>query len=100
MERETGFVVAYAKISLDKGPDGSEVVLQGVYYGGLVPSHIAAEQLARECVNKVRGATVIIPHISELDEDGLIYDALCIAEEHFQRIMLNMKESSAIYARK
>lgn len=86
------FVVAYAKIIIDKE---TGIVLQGVFFGGLGQSQLDAERIARECVNTVRGGT-IIPKIQKITSTGKIIDALYQAADKFERITSQMIEADQI----
>ncbi len=86
------FMVAYAKIVVDKD-DG--ITLAGVFFGGIGDTTTEAENIARECVNTVRGGT-ILPRVVKLDKDGQVIDALYDATEKFERITQNMIESDQI----
>lgn len=86
------FVVAYAKIVTDKD-DG--IILQGVYFGGIGSTMAEAEEIARECVNTIRGGT-ILPRVIKLDGDGLIIDALYEAAERFDKTVTNMNDANKI----
>lgn len=89
------FMVAYAKIVVDK-EDG--ITLQGVYFGGIGDTLTEAEQIARECVNSIRGGTVL-PRVVKLDGECQVIDALYEATERFERITENMVESEQILNR-
>ena len=87
-------VVAYAKITVDKREG---ISLQGVYFGGM-GTFQEAEVIARECVDTIRGGT-ILPRIVKLDEDNLIVEALQDAQEKFEKIVQNMSASDEIVNR-
>jgi hypothetical protein len=89
------FMVAYAKIVVDKD-DG--IALAGVFFGGIGDSAQEAEGIARECVNTIRGGT-ILPRVIKLERDGQVIDALYDATEKFERITQSMIESDQIINR-
>jgi hypothetical protein len=86
------FIVAYAKIVVDRD-DG--IMLQGVYFGGIGDTLPEAENLARECVNTVRGGT-ILPKVLRVQGDHKVIDALYEATEKFERVTANMVETDQI----
>ena len=88
------FVVAYAKITTDK--DG--ISLQGVYFGGMGDTVEEAEEIARECVNRVKGGT-ILPRVLKIGNDGKILDALYDANDRFEQTTVNMQEADKIINR-
>lgn len=88
------YVVAYAKITVDKREG---ITLQGVYFGGL-GTFDEAETIARECVDTIRGGT-ILPRIVKLDEDNLIVEALQDAQEKFEKVVENMSSADEIVNR-
>lgn len=90
----TKFVVAYAKITMDK--DG--IALQGVYFGGLGDSMSEAETLARDCVNNVRGGT-ILPKVVKIDGKEQVLEALYDASDKFEEVTANMQEADAVISR-
>ena len=88
------FVVAYAKITTDK--DG--IALQGVYFGGMGDTVEEAEAIARECVNRVKGGT-ILPRVLKISNNGKILDALYDATDRFEQTTVNMQEADKIINR-
>lgn len=88
------FVVAYAKITTDK--DG--IALQGVYFGGMGDTAEEADEMARECVNRVRGGTVL-PKVLKIEDNGKILDALYDASDRFEQTTANMQEADRIINR-
>ncbi len=89
------FMVAYAKIVVDKD---NRIALAGVFFGGIGDTANEAENIARECVNTIRGGT-IIPRVVKLERDGQVIDALYDATEKFERVTQNMIESDQIINR-
>lgn len=89
------YVVAYAKIADDPK---QHVILQGVYFGGVGDSPDEAQSLARNCVNSVRGGT-ILPRVIELDGSGKLLDAMYEATEQFEKIVARMVEADEIITR-
>lgn len=88
-------MVAYAKVVVDK-EEG--IVLSGVFFGGIGDTKEEAELIAKECVNTIRGGT-IIPRVVKLDRDGLVIDSLYDVTEKFERIISQMVETDAIAKR-
>jgi hypothetical protein len=78
--------VFYAKIVDDK-QDG--VYLADVYFGGIGKDNKEAEKIARECVNVVRGGT-IIPKIITLNGSFQLLSAMKEATEKFQAMEREM----------
>jgi hypothetical protein len=91
MER---YAVAYAKITTNK--DG--INLQGVYFGGVGNTIEEANQVAKDCVNRIRGGT-ILSKVIELDGQNTLLDALMDASDKFEAITLQMQEAEAIINR-
>lgn len=89
------FMVAYAKIVVDK-QDG--ISLAGVFFGGIGETMVEAEGIARECVNTIRGGT-ILPRVAKLDKDGQVIDALYDATDKFERVVQSMVETDEIVNR-
>lgn len=95
IEMADKFLVAYAKIVVDKDEG---IALAGVYFGGIGDTPTEAEMIARECVNTVKGGT-ILPRVVKLQGDGQVVDALCDATEKFERVTADMVESDRIISR-
>ncbi len=89
------FMVAYAKVTVDKDEG---ISLAGVFFGGIGDTHQEAEGIARECVNTIRGGT-ILPRVIKLERDGQVIDALYDATEKFERVTQSMVETDAIVNR-
>lgn len=96
MEREhmEKFVVAYAKIITDK----SGIHLQGVYFGGLGDTPQEADTIARDCVNRIRGGTVL-PKVMRINGDHQVLDALYDASDKFEHTTVQMQEAEKIINR-
>ena len=90
-----GYVVAYAKMSIDKD-DG--IILMGVYFGGVGQTHDEADEIARECVNSVKGKT-ILPKVIKIDNQYSVIDALYDATERFEEMTDKMREANSIISR-
>lgn len=88
------FVVAYAKITTDK----AGIHLQGVYFGGLGDSVGEADDIARECVNRIRGGTVL-PKVMPISGDHQVLEALYDASDKFEMVTLQMQEAEKIINR-
>lgn len=89
------FVVAYAKVSIDK-EDGIE--LQGVYFGGIADAEAEADIIATECVNQIKGGTVL-PAILQLHEPQDLLDLLDHAHTRFEAKTAQMREANDILTR-
>jgi len=89
------FLVAYARIQSDKD---AEIALQGVYFGGVGETPEEAERIARECVNTIKGGT-ILPKIIQLDETNTVIDGLLDAMEKFEQVTAYMVEADNTYKR-
>ncbi len=92
---DAGYIVAYAKISIDK-EDG--INLQGVFFGGIGQSNEEAEQIARECVNTIKGKTVL-PKVIKLTPEYNVIDALYDAYDRFEEMTAKMREADDIINR-
>ncbi len=90
------FMVAYAKIVVDR-QEG--IALQGVYFGGIGNTQAEADAIARQCVNTIRGGT-ILPRILKLDGEHKVIDALYDATERFERVTASMQEADQIINKK
>lgn len=88
------FVVAYAKITTNK--DG--ICLQGVYFGGVGETIDEANQVAKDCVNRIRGGT-ILSKVIPIDGKNMLLDALMDASDKFEAITQQMQEAEAIINR-
>lgn len=86
------FVVSYAKITTDRG-----IQLQGVYFGGLGDTQEEADEIARDCVNNIRGT--ILPKVTKIDGHNQLLDALYDASNKFELITLQMQEAEKIINR-
>lgn len=88
------YVVAYAKIITDK----EGISLQGVYFGGIGETAEEADEMARECVNNIRGGT-ILPKVLKITDKGQILDILYDASDRFEQTTTNMQEADKIINR-
>lgn len=82
------FLVLYARITIDKN-DG--ILLNGVYFGG-VGLKEEAEAIATDCVNIMRGGTIlpkVVPIPDDVDFIELIYDVI----DMFTDLVRNMIET-------
>ena len=84
----TKYLVAYARIQSDKD---SDITLQGVFFGGIGDSVKEADMIARECVNTIKGGT-ILPKVLALDKSTVI-DAMLDATEKFEQVTAYMVEA-------
>ena len=88
------YIVAYAKIIADK----ENINLQGVYFGGASSSPEEANAIARNCVNTIRGGT-ILPKVMPVKGTGQLLDAMFDACERFEQITAYMVESNETIVR-
>lgn len=89
------FVVAYAKIVTDK-TDG--ISLAGVFFGGLGDTSEEAEKLAKDCVNTIRGGT-ILPKVMPIEGNGQLLEAMFDATDKFEQVTAYMVEANDIITR-
>jgi len=91
----TSYIVCFAKVVDDKH-DG--VHLAGVYFGGIASDHPGAEQVARDCVNTVRGGTVI-PRIFAVSGRYQLLPTMREAILRFRRLEADMMSAEEIITR-
>jgi hypothetical protein len=89
------YVVAYAKIVTDK-IDG--ISLAGVFFGGLGDTSEEAEKLAKDCVNTIRGGT-ILPKVMPIEGSGQLLEAMFDATDKFEQVTAYMVEANDIITR-
>ena len=89
------YLVAFARIQSDKD---SDIALQGVYFGGVGETSEEAERIARECVNTIKGGT-ILPKIIQLTDTNSVIDGLLDAMEKFEQVAAYMVEADNTYKR-
>lgn len=89
-------VVAYAKVVEDK-EDG--IYVQGVFFGGIATTKEEAEQLARDCVNSVKGGTILPRLIHAPGEKANVLAAMDVAAARFHQIERQMFDAEEIYER-
>jgi hypothetical protein len=82
------YIVAYAKIT----EDDTGITLQGVYFGGVGKTFDEAEVIARECVNTIRGGT-IIPKVLKLTRPQQLTDVFYDVMDAFESITAQMIEA-------
>jgi hypothetical protein len=88
------YVVAYAKIVTDK----QGIHLSGVFFGGIGDTPQEAHEIARKCVNTIRGGT-ILPRVIQIQEKYKVLDALYEASDKFESTTLQMQEANKIITR-
>lgn len=86
------FAVAFAKITVDK-LNGIE--FHGVYFGGVSETTDQADQIARECVNNIKGGT-ILPRIYKLSATNNLIDIMYEAADKFEDMVKKMQEADII----
>ena len=88
-------MVAYAKVVEDKD-DG--IYIQGVFFGGLANSRDEAEKIARDCVNGIKGGT-ILPRLIPIHGKTDVLEAMDIAGKRFNQLEVQMFQAEEIYQR-
>tara|TARA_R110000751_G_scaffold112718_2_gene211703 strand:- start:612 stop:914 length:303 start_codon:yes stop_codon:yes gene_type:complete len=88
---QEAYVVAYAKITTDK----EGIHLSGVFFGGIGDSPEKAHEIARECVNTIRGGT-ILPRVIQIQDKHQVLEALYEASDKFESTTLQMQEANKI----
>ena len=88
-------VVTYAKVIEDK-EDG--IYIQGVFFGGIATTRDEAEKIARECVNGVKGGT-ILPKLIVTQGKADVLKAMETAGKRFDQLEVQMFEAEDIYQR-
>lgn len=83
------WVVTYAKIIDDKD---NGIKLAGVYFGGVAADKEEAEKIARDCVNNIKGGT-IMPRLHQSPNTCNLVHVMAEAETVFKK-----KESEMIMA--
>jgi hypothetical protein len=86
------YIVTYAKITMDKTQG---VQLHGVFFGGIGNNWTEAELIAKECVNTIRGGT-IIPKIVHIKTRNKLIAAMDEATNKFEKLTKQMSESDNI----
>lgn len=86
------YAVAYAKISVDKV---TGIEFHGVYFGGIGHTPEEAEGIAKECVNNIKGGT-ILPRVYRLSNDSTLIDVMYEAADKFEDMVKKMKEADDI----
>jgi len=89
------YLVAYAKVGIDKD-DG--VSLQGVFFGGVGDTIEEANNIARDCVNTIRGGT-IMPKVLKIEQEYQLIDLMLDAADKFERVVELMVETENIINR-
>jgi hypothetical protein len=88
-------VVAYAKVVEDK-IDG--ICIQGVFFGGIASTREEADSIARDCVNNVKGGT-ILPRLFPTEGKADVLLAMDIAATRFGHLEVQMFQAEEIYQR-
>lgn len=88
-------VVTYAKVVEDKD-DG--IYMQGVFFGGIASTKDEAERIARECVNGVKGGT-ILPKLIVTQGKADVLQAMETAGKRFAQLEVQMFQAEEIYQR-
>ena len=85
-------LVTYGKVVDDK-VEG--IYLAGVYFGGVGETHEYAADIARRCVNSIRGGT-IIPKILQMESPNSLLDTMAQARRKFEELERRMIEAEDI----
>jgi hypothetical protein len=88
-------IVCYAKIVDDK-EDGIKLV--GVYFGGAAPDQHGATAIVRDCINNVRGGT-ILARSWPTTGPGQVPAVLQLATLHYRKIEDQMIHNQEILTR-
>ena len=88
------FIVLYAKVQIND--DG--IIMQGTFFGGVSQSKKDAEIIARDCVNTIKGNTILY-YIAELDKNEQLVDKCYEAIDKFDRTHRQMIEANSIIKR-
>jgi len=78
--------------------DKSQINLAGIYFGGISEDFEEAEQLARSCVNTIKGGT-ILPRIFETNQTGQLIELMYEAADRFDTIVNQMRSADEIIER-
>lgn len=89
------YLVAYAKFTQDKE---NGVQLQGVFFADVAESEEAAQQVAKYCVNTVKGGT-ILAKVTKIEESLQVLEALYDMTDQFEKLLSQMKETERIIAK-
>jgi hypothetical protein len=92
---QLGWVTTYGKIVISKDEG---IMLEGVYYGGSSNDKTGAEELARNCVNTIKGAT-IMPRIAEVTEPNQLIGLLLDCADWMEKTVQSMKEADAVISK-
>lgn len=74
------------------------IQLQGVYFGGVEESEENAESTAKDCVNTIKGGT-IMPKIVQVGGPGQLLDAMFEAADSFEKLVEEMSEAESVIKR-
>ena len=89
------YLIVFVEIRCDRSSTPS-VTLHGetVYFGGLTENFEAAERIAREIVRERQSPRrTILPRVIEWPAGMALYDALCEAQERFEKLIADMNEA-------
>lgn len=87
------YVIAFAKVTVDK----TGIELQDTYFGGITEDETEAHEMAKECVNRIKGGTILTKVIQTKEKNVLI--ALSEAIKKFDITTLQMQEAERIISR-
>lgn len=83
------YLVAYARVTTDKDEG---ICLQGVFFGGIGGTIEEANDIARDCVNTIRGGT-IMPKVLKIEQENQLIDLMLDAADKFERVVELMVET-------
>lgn len=83
------YAIVYAKIVETKD---NGIMIDDVFFGGIGSSIEEAEQIARECVNTIKGGT-ILARVLELTGPEQVVEVLYAAADNFEKITKQMIEA-------
>ncbi len=79
------YLVVYAKLAIDK----ENICLHGIYYGGMADTRDEAELIAKDCINTIKGGT-ILPRIAPFTNNFI--DIAYNITDRLTQIAQEMKE--------
>lgn len=89
------YLVAYAKFTQEKE---TGVQLQGVYFADIADNEAAAHQIAKHCVNTIKGGT-ILAKIAKVENQLHLLEALYDITDQFEKLLLQMQETEKIISK-
>ena len=87
--------VLYGKVVDDKELG---VYLDDVYFGGVAGNTEEADEIARDCMNNVRGGTAVVKTL-QIEDGNSLLEVFAEARARFDRMEREMVETEAILER-